>query len=98
MFHHILWDVRENPNKAQYVKKLSTGLSLETLNEFATTPALPSLKIVCEFPMPWECIAEKKRFGSSEDQKYCPRVSSRHFSRLSCLWLFIFGIASSNKV
>ncbi|KAL9710178.1 hypothetical protein Ac2012v2_006474 [Leucoagaricus gongylophorus] len=45
MFHHILWDVRENPNKAQYVKKLSTGLSLETLNEFATTPALPSLKI-----------------------------------------------------
>jgi len=66
MFHHILWDVRENPNKAQYVKKLSTGLSLETLNEFATTPALPSLKIVCEFPMPWECFAEKKQFGSSE--------------------------------
>jgi len=66
MFHHILWDVRENPDKAQYVKKLGTGLSLETLNEFATTPALPSLKIVCEFPMPWECIAEKKRFGSFE--------------------------------
>jgi len=52
MFHHILWYVRENPDKAQHVKKLGTGLSLETLNEFATTPALPSLKIFCEFPMP----------------------------------------------
>lgn len=71
----ILWDVREDPLKAaQYVENLGTKLSQETLDEFATTPPLPLLKVKCEFPLYWECFvsAGKRPLGGAGTRNTVP--------------------------
>ncbi|KDR80197.1 hypothetical protein GALMADRAFT_223086 [Galerina marginata CBS 339.88] len=51
---HIIWDLRESPDVARLALDLETSPSPLDLSEFATTPPVPLLHVVCDiFPGHW---------------------------------------------
>lgn len=52
---YVLWDVRENPLTAALLVQAAGPIKLpeEFLNQYATDPPVPFLKVMCELPNPW---------------------------------------------